>query len=196
MTTDLRAKLARQLSELVRRVGGARAIHPPGMPSLRSSTQLLFSIVLLGQLLAISGCRKRANVPEGDLLPSLALPTADDRAFDPAALRGKPTLVMFASPTCGYCAAELPIAQRAAAAEQANLVAVYIVGGKQHAASVTKSAGFTAPVLVDETGALRKKYDIKGVPYMLVLGPDGHAHDALRGQQDEAALREAIDDAR
>lgn len=161
------------------------------MPSPRPSTQLLILAVL-----AISGCRKSTPVPAGDILAALTLPSADDQAFDPETLRGKPTLVMFASPTCGYCAAELPIAQRAAAAEQANLVAVYIIGGKAHAASVTKSAGFTGPVLVDETGELRKKYGIKGVPYTVVLKANGHASEAFRGQQDEATLREAIDDAR
>lgn len=147
-------------------------------------------------MLAISACKKGLPVPEGDILASLALPTTTDTTFEPQTLRGKPTLVMFASPTCGYCAAELPIAQQAAAAEKANLVAVYIVGQKQHAASVTKSAGFTAPVLVDEAGTLKDKYGIKGVPYLLVLGPDGKAREAFRGQQDESTLREALADAR
>jgi len=160
------------------------------MPLPRRSIQLLVLV------LAISACKKGLPVPEGDILASLALPTTTDTTFDPQALRGKPTLVLFASPTCGYCAAELPIAQRAAAAEQANLVAVYIVGAKKHAASVTKSSGFTAPVLVDEEGAVRKKYDIKGVPYLLVLGADGKARAAFRGQQDEPTLREALADAR
>ncbi len=162
------------------------------MPSPRLSTQLLSCV-----LLAISGCRDQGvTPPAGDVLASLALPTTTDTTFDPQTLRGKPTIVLFASPTCGYCSAELPIAQRAATAEGANLVAVYIVGAKKHAASVTKSAGFTAPVLVDESGDIRRKYDIKGVPYTVVLGADGRARRAFRGEQDEATLRDAIDDAR
>ena len=165
------------------------------MPSARRSTQLLFSLLALG--LAISACKKGAPVPPGDVIAAIApLPTADGTPFDAQTLRGKPTLVMFASPTCGHCITEMPIAQQAVAAENANLVAVFVVGGKQHAASVAKSTGFTAPVLVDETRALTKQYEIKGVPYLLVLGANGHAEAAFRGKQDLDTLRDAISDAR
>jgi thiol-disulfide isomerase/thioredoxin len=160
------------------------------MPSPSRWTQLLFALAICS-----AGCKNSVPVPDGDIAAALTSPSADERAFDPASLRGKPTLVLFASPTCPYCNEELPIAQRAAAAEDANVVAVYIAGAKQHAASATKTAGFTGPVLVDD-GTLRKRYDIKGVPFTLVLGPDGHAKEALRGLQNEDRLREALSDAR
>lgn len=136
-------------------------------------------------------------MPPDDFVTALApLPTADDSAFDAASLRGKPTLVLFASPTCGHCMVELPAAEKAAAAEKANMVAVFVVGNKQHAAAVKKSKQLTSPVLVDEGGELRKRYDIKGVPFTVVLGPDGRAIEAYRGEQGEATLREALSDAR
>jgi thiol-disulfide isomerase/thioredoxin len=162
------------------------------MPSPSRWTQLLSTACLT---VAISGCHKGPGVPSGDIAASLTAPSADERTFDPASLLGKPTLVVFASPTCGHCATELPMAQAAAAAENANIVAVYVVGAKKNAASVAKSLKFTAPVLVDD-GTLRTRYDIKAVPYMLVLGPDGHAVDAFRGETDEATLRSALADAR
>jgi thiol-disulfide isomerase/thioredoxin len=163
------------------------------MPSARCSTQLLLLIAL-----AISGCRKKGTeLPADDFIAALRpLPTADDSVFDPGTLRGKPTLVLFASPTCGHCMVELPVAEKAAAAADANMVAVFVVGNKQHAASVKKSKGLTSPVLVDEAGELRKKYEIKGVPYTIVLGPDGRAIEAYRGEQGETVLREALADAR
>ena len=165
------------------------------MPSARRSTQLLLSIALA---ISLGACKnKGVTPPEGDILASIApLPTADDSTFDAQSLRGKPTLVLFASPVCHYCMAELPIAEKAAAAEQGNLVAVFIVGGKKHAASIKKSKQMSAPFLVDEDGALREKYQIKGVPYTVVLDANGKARTAFRGQQDEATLREALADAR
>jgi thiol-disulfide isomerase/thioredoxin len=164
------------------------------MPSARRLTQLVLFAVL-----AISVACKSNGVkpPEGDILAAIgALPTADEAPFDAQSLRGKPTLVLFASPTCHYCMAELPLAEKAAAAEKGNLVAVFIVGAKKHAASIKKSKQMTAPFLVDEEGALREKYGIKGVPFTVVLDANGKARTAFRGQQDEATLREALADAR
>lgn len=147
-------------------------------------------------ILLASACKSGTPVPGGDITASLAIPTTTDTTFDPTTLKGKPTLVMFASPTCGHCMVELPSAQKAAAAENANMVAVFIVGNKKHASSVAKSKGLTGPVLVDEDGALRKKYNIRGVPYTVVLGTDGRAREAYRGEQGEETLREALADAR
>lgn len=146
--------------------------------------------------LALPACKRSAPVPDGDIVATLTVPSADDaRPFDPASLRGKPSLVVFASPTCGYCAKEVPAAQRIAADQDANVVVVYISGGKQHATSVAKSLGYTGPVLVDD-GTLKKRYEIRGVPYTLVLGADGHARDAFRGLQDDDTLADALADAR
>jgi thiol-disulfide isomerase/thioredoxin len=153
-------------------------------------------IALAAAIFLGAACRKRVPVPEGDITASLTLPTVADAAFDPATLKGKPTLVVFASPTCGHCFAELPVAQTAAGAESANVVAVFVVGAKQQAAAMVERAKFTATTLVDSMGQLRAKYDIKAVPYMLVLGPDGQAREAFRGEQDEQTLREALASAR
>lgn len=195
MANELRSQLTGQREELVGHVIGARAIHLPGMPLARRSTQLLLLAVLT---ISAASCRKKgADIASDDFIAALRpLPTADDSLFDPGTLRGKPTLLVFASPTCSHCMVELPVAEKAAAAEHANMVAVFIVGGKQHAASVKKSKGLTSPVLVDEAGELRKKYNIKGVPYTVVLGTDGRAREAYRGEQGEEVLREALADAR
>jgi thiol-disulfide isomerase/thioredoxin len=165
------------------------------MPLARHSTQLLLFVALA---ISTGACRtKGSDIAADDFIAAIRpLPTADDSLFDPGTLRGKPTLLVFASPTCGHCMVELPLAQKAAAAENANMVAVFIVGNKKHASSVAKSKGLTGPVLVDEDGALRKKYNIKGVPYTIVLGTDGRGREAYRGEQGEETLREALADAR
>jgi thiol-disulfide isomerase/thioredoxin len=166
------------------------------MPSARVSIQFRRLVVLLAALFLAAGCRKQVPIPDGDITASLTLPTLTDASFDPATLKGKPTLVVFASPTCGHCFKELPIAQAAASAESANVVAVFIAGAKQHAAAMVERAKYTATTLVDTAGALRDKYDIKAVPYLLVLGPDGKGREAFRGEQDEQTLRSALASAR
>ncbi len=161
----------------------------------RARTRSLLTAVVFVSIAAITGCRHGEPTPDGDILASLTAPSADDQPFDATKFRGKPTLVMFASPTCGYCAKELPMAHKIAAAESANMVLVYVSGGKGSAIQAAKRGGYRGPVLVDD-GTLRKRYEIKGVPYVLMLKPDGTAHEAFRGLQEESTLRDALADAR
>jgi len=160
------------------------------------SIQFRRLVVLLAAIFVAGACKKSVPIPDGDITAALALPTVAEASFDPASLKGKPTLVLFASPSCGHCFKELPVAQAAAGAERANVVAVFVVGGKQQAAAMVERAGFTAPALVDSSGGLLKKYDIKAVPYLVVLGPDGKGREAFRGEQDEQTLRSALASAR
>jgi thiol:disulfide interchange protein len=60
---------------------------------------------------------------------------------------------------------------------------------------VVASTRFPGVALLDD-GALRTRYEIRGVPYTLVLGADGHARRALLGEQDEATLTDALAAAR
>jgi len=170
------------------------------MPSARVSIQFASRgsrlILVAAAIFLGAACKKSVPVPSGDITASLPQSTISEATFDPATLKGKPTLVVFASPTCGHCFAELPVAQAAAGAENANIVAVFIVGAKQQAKTMVERAKFTATTLVDTAGQLRVKYDIKGVPYLLVLGPDGQAREAFRGEQDEQTLRSALASAR
>jgi thiol-disulfide isomerase/thioredoxin len=152
-------------------------------------------LVALVALVAIAGCKRGQPIPEGNVAASLTLPTITSETFDPSVLRGKPAIVVFAWPTCGHCSKEIPIAQRVADSENASLVVVYTQGGTKHAASVAKSLGVTGTVLVDN-GTLKTKYDVKAVPYTLVLDGDGEAVRAYLGAQDEDTLRSGVASAR
>jgi peroxiredoxin len=153
-----------------------------------SATRLIQSLMLV---VAISGCRHGEKTPDGDILAALTAPSVDDKPFDATQFRGKPTILMFASPSCGYCAKELPIAHSVASAEGANMAVVYVSGGKEAASKAAKRGGFNGTVLVDN-GTLRDKYGIKGVPYTLILKADGTADTAFRGMQEESDLRSAL----
>jgi hypothetical protein len=102
---------------------------------------------------------------------------------------------MFVTPTCPHCLVTIPRGAAAAKAEGANVVAVFVAGNKANAEGVVSHAKFPGTALVDD-GTLRKKYNIRGVPYTLVLGPDGKAVEAFRGEQEEATFRDALADAK
>lgn len=165
------------------------------MPSPSRSTQLLVLVVAIASFVGLGACQKKREVPSGDVVATLLAPTVDGTPFDPTTLRGKPSLVLFVSPTCPHCIEELPIAQQVARAKGANVVAVFIVGKAENAKGVLAHTKFEGPALIDD-GTLRKKYGVRAVPYTLVLGADGRARDALRGAQGESALEDALADAR
>ncbi len=145
--------------------------------------------------LAIAGCHKRTPGPEGDILATLQASPINVDTFDPTSLRGRPSLVLFVSPTCPHCIAELPIAQQVAKDAHANVVAVFIVGKKENATGVLEHAKFTSPALIDD-GTLRRRYGIRSVPVTMVLGADGFAREQFTGGQDASTLSDALSDAR
>ena len=140
-------------------------------------------------------CHRGPRPPDGDIAASLTAPAIGEHAFDPSSIKGKPSLVLFVTPTCPHCLKTLPAAAEAARAEGANAVAVFVVGKAENATDVLSHAHFTGPALVDD-GSLRRRYAINQVPTTLVLGPDGHACDEYIGEQDESTLRGAISRAR
>jgi thiol-disulfide isomerase/thioredoxin len=161
---------------------------------LRHGSTLLLAIALA--VLAAGGCKRNDTpVPDGDITETLTLPSLGAHAFDPATLKGKPSLIMFVTPTCSHCLATIPRGAAAAEKRGANVVAVFVAGDKSNAEGVVSHTKFPGAALIDD-GTLRRKYNIRGVPYLLVLGPDGHAHEAFRGEQEESTLSDALADAK
>lgn len=160
-----------------------------------NALSVALSVALLALAISLAGCKKHEPGPEGDILETLRAPTVAGAAFDPHTLRGKPSLVLFVSPTCPHCVEELPAAQKAARAADANLVAVFIVGKAENAKGVLEHTKFEGTALIDD-GTLRRRYGVRSVPYTLVLGADGRAREQFHGGQGEATLSDAIADAR
>jgi thiol-disulfide isomerase/thioredoxin len=140
-------------------------------------------------LFVLVACHGGPAVPSGDIAATLTAKAIGERAFDPASLKGKPSLVMFVSPTCPHCLKEMPAAAAAARDTGANVVAIFIAGKPANAQDIARK--FPGVALWDD-GTLRDRYKIRAVPYTLVLGADGHAVEAFEGAQDEATLRDAI----
>jgi len=141
----------------------------------------------------LAGCRHQPPVPDGDVTAMLTAPSLGMHAFDPASLKGKPSIVMFVSPTCGHCIKEMPIAASVARDAGANAVAVFIAGKAANAKDA--AARFAGTSLIDD-GALRDRFHVTAVPYTLVLDATGHATDAFLGEQDASTLAGALADAR
>src|SRR5262245_33949791 len=108
-----------------------------------SPWRLAISVTITVLLLAGGGCKRKTPVPSGDIAATLALPSVGAFSFDPASLKGKPSLVMFVTPTCPHCLATIPRGLAAAQAEGANVVAVFVAGNKSNAEGVISHAKYT-----------------------------------------------------
>src|SRR5262245_39037334 len=84
----------------VRLLLGRRACYQAHMPPRHG-----FGLLLIVAL-AIAGCKRNNEpVPEGDIAATLTVPSIGAYTFDPASLKGKPSLIMFVTPTCPHCIA-------------------------------------------------------------------------------------------
>src|SRR5215208_3354289 len=114
---------------------------------LRHRSTLLLLVALATS--AIAGCKRNDTpVPDGDIAATLALPSIGAHAFDPASLKGKPSLIMFVTPTCPHCIATIPRGAAAAQAQGANVVAVFVAGNKANAEGVVSHAKFPGTALI------------------------------------------------
>jgi thiol-disulfide isomerase/thioredoxin len=140
--------------------------------------------------LALTGCKNELEPPPGDVASGLALQTLDGTPFDPATLRGKPVIVMFWRTGCPYCMNEMPVVAKVARDKGAAAIAVMVSGNKEKAKQIAKT--FDGTILVDD-GSLKARYEIKAVPYTLILRGDGTASHAFKGEQGESTLASALD---
>jgi thiol-disulfide isomerase/thioredoxin len=145
----------------------------------------------LALVIALAACHRGPKPPDGDIPATLTAAAIGSHAFDAASFHGKPSLVMFVSPTCPYCMATIPRAATVAKAQDANAVLVFVSGQQDGVGQVVARMRWTGPALLDD-GTLKKKYAVKAVPYTLVLAADGHAVDVLEGEQEESDLRDAL----
>ena len=139
------------------------------------------------------GCHRTAKVPvpEGDIAATLTVPSLAGDQLDVQSLEGKPTLLLFVTPSCVHCLATIPNAIAAAHQKNANVAAVFVAGDRERAQRVVDQLKFPGPALFDD-GTLRAQYHVDSVPLILVLGPDGHAKDAFEGEQTTATLYDAL----
>jgi thiol-disulfide isomerase/thioredoxin len=136
---------------------------------------------VLAIALVLAACHRGEKVPEGDVLAAVKRPE----------LRGKPGIVMFVTPTCPHCLATIPHAIEAASGQNATVTAVFVAGTEDNAKGVIEHTKFPGEWMVDD-GALTRRYAIKSVPYILVIGRDGVAREAFLGEQDTSTLKDAL----
>ena len=110
--------------------------------------------------------------------PDFVLKDLNGRKFRLSDFRGKqPVLIIFSATWCTFCRKEIPHFKsiHAAYAKQGlEIVNIDIQESKEKVAKFTAKYGLPYRVLLDEDGAVGGIYDIRGVPSMVLVDPNGN----------------------
>ena len=110
--------------------------------------------------------------------PDFVLRDLNGRRFRLSDFRGKqPVLIIFSATWCTFCREEIPHFKsiHAAYAKQGlEIINIDIQESKEKVAKFTAKYGLPYRVLLDEDGAVGGIYDIRGVPSMVLVDPNGN----------------------
>jgi peroxiredoxin len=110
--------------------------------------------------------------------PDFVLKELSGRKFRLSDFRGKqPVLIIFSATWCTFCRDEIPHFKsiHATYAKQGlEIVNIDIQESKEKVAKFTAKYGLPYRVLLDEDGVVSGIYDIRGVPSMVLVDPNGN----------------------
>jgi thiol-disulfide isomerase/thioredoxin len=161
-----------------------------GIPGARASAPLV--VAALAALAALAACRSRPTPPGGDVVADLPHTQLEGGSYEPTDLHGHAAIVTFWRPGCPHCARQLPEALAAAKKTGATAVAIMVTGRKDDGEAELRKAGWDQVSLAGGLG-LVKRWDITGVPWTLIVRPDGTADRLFVGETDGARLAAALD---
>lgn len=112
-----------------------------------------------------------ANIPVGAPAPALELQSLNGERVSLATFRGHETLLLFWSPSCGFCREmrDRILAWEKSANGQTVRLAVISSGDEES----TRAEGFRSPVFLDKDSAVGAAFGVNGTPMAVRLDADG-----------------------
>jgi peroxiredoxin len=109
--------------------------------------------------------------------PALTLPELDHPSTmaSLAGTRGSYTVLNFWASTCTACAQELPALQQAHAdlGATVSFIGVDVADPAGAASAFARASGVSYPLLTDADGTAAGTYQVSGLPFTAIIGPDG-----------------------
>lgn len=132
-------------------------------------------------------------VQEGDTYRDFTVPLADGGSFTLSEQEGKVVLLNFWATWCGPCVGELPAFPRLIEryGDKLSLIAVNSGESEVEVRQFLKANGYTFPVGLDPKGTVSNLYPTDGIPYTLVIGPDGKVAHIQLGAEDADSMYNA-----
>lgn len=148
------------------------------------------TLILSALLLLLCASTAHAQVRTGDVAPDMLGTDRDDREVRVSAFRGKVVVVSFWASWCGYCLKELPVLEkilRAAGTERMAVVAVNYKENRRHFRRMRNRMTGTPVILThDRDGNLGLPYEIKGLPFLVIIDKSGTVAHIHRGYGEDS----------
>jgi thiol-disulfide isomerase/thioredoxin len=110
-------------------------------------------------------------------------------------MRGKIVVLDFWASWCGPCKEELPTVQRIADEYKARGIVVWGISDEKPLALQDWLARNHQKLqtLIDADRTISERYEVEGIPALIVVGRDGRILSYFTGTQSEESLRSAIE---
>jgi peroxiredoxin len=133
----------------------------------------------------------------GKPAPDFALSDLQGKSVKLSGLRGKVVLLDFWATWCGPCRIEMPRVQKLHRDFRAKGLVVYGVNVGEETTKVrpflTKN-GYTFPMLLDRQKTVMDKYQVNGIPTLVIVDRKGTIHSYFVGVREDSVLRGALAD--
>ena len=116
-----------------------------------------------------------AKVEIGFAAPDFRVKLLNGKTAKLSKYRGKAVLINFWATWCGPCVGEMPDIQKLSETFPDDLVvlAVNCNEKKDNVDKFIKDNGYTFRIGLDENGEIQNKYPSSGIPYSIIVNPDG-----------------------
>ncbi len=118
-----------------------------------------------------------AKVAVGGPAPDFRLPDLKGREVALGGLRGRPVLLVFGTTWCPYCREEIPRIKEIYAkgrARNLEVLNVYINEADKKVGDFAARYALPYPVLLDRDGKVAERYQVRGVPMIVLVDGQGN----------------------
>lgn len=134
----------------------------------------------------------------GDSAPAFTLKSLDGDPVSLAQFKGHPVVLNFWGTWCPPCRDEIPLLVEVYRANRDTGLVILAVNGRDQETSTRAVRKFAEefqisfPVLLDESGKVRKRYRLVGLPTTVFVGADGIVRAVNIGPLTAAALQQHL----
>ena len=132
-----------------------------------------------------------AAVEVGDIPPPHLGTDQDGDSVDLAKMSGKVVVVTFWATWCPPCLKELPILEtihNTVSEDRLEVIAVNVEDRRTYRKARRSLKDYRMKLVSDHRGVVKRKYGVKGLPHMVIVGSDGRVSSIRLGYSEEQAI--------